>query len=159
MSTIGDKYFHFCPSLDFPGGSDGKESACNAGDPDLIPGLGRFPWRTRQLTSVSLSGEFHGQRSLVGYIVHGVTLSDYHFHFFSLWFKKRERTQLVINIFIFVLCCLAQVMHCCVARRLGSRTFCIVNWYKITDNDGFWQFISYESGSDLSILWLLSFSH
>ena len=27
----------------FPGGSDGKESACNVGDPDLIPELGRFP--------------------------------------------------------------------------------------------------------------------
>ena len=27
----------------FPGGSDGKESACNVGDPDLIPGLGRSP--------------------------------------------------------------------------------------------------------------------
>ena len=25
----------------FPGGSDGKESACNAGDLCLIPGLGR----------------------------------------------------------------------------------------------------------------------
>ena len=29
------------PSL--PGGSDGKASACNAGDPGLIPGLGRSP--------------------------------------------------------------------------------------------------------------------
>ena len=27
----------------FLGGSDGKESACNAGDPGLIPGSGRFP--------------------------------------------------------------------------------------------------------------------
>ena len=27
----------------FPGGSDGKESACNAGDGGLIPGLGRSP--------------------------------------------------------------------------------------------------------------------
>ena len=27
----------------FPGGSDGKESACNAGDPGSIPELGRFP--------------------------------------------------------------------------------------------------------------------
>ena len=27
----------------FPGGSHGKESACNAGDPGLIPGLGRSP--------------------------------------------------------------------------------------------------------------------
>ena len=25
----------------FPGSSEGKTSACNAGDPDLIPGLGR----------------------------------------------------------------------------------------------------------------------
>ena len=29
--------------LSFPGGSTGKESACNAGDPGLIPGLGRSP--------------------------------------------------------------------------------------------------------------------
>ena len=27
----------------FPGGSDGKESACKAGDPASIPGLGRLP--------------------------------------------------------------------------------------------------------------------
>ena len=27
----------------FPGGSDGKDSACNAGDPGSIPGLGRSP--------------------------------------------------------------------------------------------------------------------
>ena len=27
--------------MSFPGGSDGKESACNAGDLRLIPGLGR----------------------------------------------------------------------------------------------------------------------
>ena len=27
----------------FPGGSDGKESACNAGNLSLIPGLGRSP--------------------------------------------------------------------------------------------------------------------
>ena len=30
-------------SLGFPGGSDGKESACNAGDLGSIPGLGRSP--------------------------------------------------------------------------------------------------------------------
>ena len=29
--------------LGFPGGSDGKESACIAGDPGLISGLGNFP--------------------------------------------------------------------------------------------------------------------
>ena len=29
--------------MDFPGGSDGKASVYNAGDPGLIPGLGRSP--------------------------------------------------------------------------------------------------------------------
>ena len=29
--------------MDFPSGSDGKESACNAGDLGSIPRLGRFP--------------------------------------------------------------------------------------------------------------------
>ena len=28
---------------DFPGGSGGKESVCNAGDPGLFPGTGRSP--------------------------------------------------------------------------------------------------------------------
>ena len=27
----------------FPGGSDGKESTCNAGDQGSVPGLGRSP--------------------------------------------------------------------------------------------------------------------
>ena len=29
--------------LDFSGGSDDKESSCNAKDPGLIPGSGRYP--------------------------------------------------------------------------------------------------------------------
>ena len=29
--------------MSFPGGLDGKESACNAGDRDSVLGLGRFP--------------------------------------------------------------------------------------------------------------------
>ena len=29
--------------MGFPGSSAGKESACNAGDPGLIPGSGRSP--------------------------------------------------------------------------------------------------------------------
>ena len=33
----------FRPFLGFPGGSDGKESACNEGDLGSIPGLGRSP--------------------------------------------------------------------------------------------------------------------
>ena len=51
-----------------PGGSDGKESACNARDLGLIPGSGRSPWRRAgQPIPVFLPGELHGQRYLAGY--------------------------------------------------------------------------------------------
>ena len=49
------------------GGLDGKESACRAGDLDLIPGLGRSPGEEWPPTPVVLPGEFHGQRSLARY--------------------------------------------------------------------------------------------
>ena len=29
--------------MSFPDGSDSKESACTAGDPGLIPGVGKIP--------------------------------------------------------------------------------------------------------------------
>ena len=55
-------------NIRLPGGSDCRESACNAEDQGLIPGSGRFPWRRKWLsTPIFLPGEFHGQRSLVGY--------------------------------------------------------------------------------------------
>ena len=37
------KFFILQCGLDLPGGSDGKESACNVGNLGLIPGLGRTP--------------------------------------------------------------------------------------------------------------------
>ena len=62
-------------SIAFPGGSDGKEAACNARDPGLIPkswqSPGGGPW---QPTPVFLSAESHGQRSLWTR-VHGVAKS------------------------------------------------------------------------------------
>ena len=59
--------------LDLPDGSDGKESACSAGDPGSIPGSGRFSvWRREwQPTPVFLPREFHGQRSLASYSPQG----------------------------------------------------------------------------------------
>ena len=52
----------------FPGGSAGKESACNTGDPDLIPELGRSPGpgHDNPLQCSCLENP-PGQRSLVGY--------------------------------------------------------------------------------------------
>ena len=40
----------------FPGSSVGKESACNAGDPGLIPGLGKFPRRRDRLPTPVFMG-------------------------------------------------------------------------------------------------------
>ena len=58
--------------MGFPGGSDGKESACNVGDPGSIPGLGRFPGGGHgNPLQYSCLENPHGQRSLVGYSLWG----------------------------------------------------------------------------------------
>ena len=49
--------------MDFLGGSDGKESACNAGDCGFDSWVGKIPWRKAwQTTPVFLPREFHGQK-------------------------------------------------------------------------------------------------
>ena len=54
--------------MDFPSGSDGKESACNAMRPGFSPWVEKIPWRREWLpTPLFLPEEFHGQRSLAGY--------------------------------------------------------------------------------------------
>ena len=57
--------------VDFPGGSDGKESACNAEDWGLIPGLGRSP---RERTGYPL--QYSGLENSMDCIVYGVAESD-----------------------------------------------------------------------------------
>ena len=54
-------------SLRFPGGSDSKASACNAGDLSSIPGLGKSPGEGNGNPLQYLSGKSHAHRSLVGY--------------------------------------------------------------------------------------------
>ena len=61
----------------FPGGSDGKESACSEGDLGLIPGLGISPGGGKGY-------QYSGLENFMDYIVHGVAkswtqLSDFHF--------------------------------------------------------------------------------
>ena len=61
----------------FPGGSNGKESACNAADLRFNPWVGKIPWRREwQPTPVFLPGEFCGQRSLGGHSPWGCKESD-----------------------------------------------------------------------------------
>ena len=62
---------------DFPGGSDGRESACNVGDLGSIPGSGRFPGggHGNPLQYSCLENPMD-QRSLVGYSPWGHKESD-----------------------------------------------------------------------------------
>ena len=55
----------------FPGGSAGKESACNAGDLGLIPGLGRSPEEGKGYLL-----QYSGLDSSMDCIVNGVAVSD-----------------------------------------------------------------------------------
>ena len=69
----------FKDATGLPSGSKGKESACDVGDPGLIPGLGRSPGGGGHGNPLQYSclKNPHGQRSLVGY---------------SLWCHKESDT-------------------------------------------------------------------
>ena len=85
----------------FPGGSDGKESACNGGDPGSILGSGRSP--ADRNTPVFFPGESHRQRSLAGCSPWGHKESDMteplHFHF-SLSHRSLTSMTVLIENFI-----------------------------------------------------------
>ena len=79
--------------LGFPGGSDGKESACNARDLYLIAGSGRSPGEGNgnPLQYSCLENSKDGEALWV--TNHGVPkswteLSDQHFHFFTNFIVK-----------------------------------------------------------------------
>ena len=57
-------------TVGFPGGSTGKESACNVGDLGSIPGLGRSPGEGKGYPL-----QYSGLENSMDYIVHGVTKS------------------------------------------------------------------------------------
>ena len=63
--------------MGFPGGLDGKESACNAGDPGSIPGSGRaLGGGHGNPLQYSCLENPDGQRSLAGYSPRGHKESD-----------------------------------------------------------------------------------
>ena len=53
LSLLYLKLTGYCQG--FPGGSEGKASACNAGDLGLNPGSGRFPWKEMATHSSTLA--------------------------------------------------------------------------------------------------------
>ena len=70
----------------FPGGSDGKESACNVADLGLISGLGRSPGEGNSYPLQYSGLENSMDRGAWMGTVHGVTKTKTrlsHFHFFN----------------------------------------------------------------------------
>ena len=66
-----------CELVGFPGGSDSKESSCNAGDLGSIPGFEQSPGGGHgNPLQYSCLENPHGQRSLVGYSSWGRKESD-----------------------------------------------------------------------------------
>ena len=83
--------------MGFPGGLDGKESACSAGVLGSIPGSGRFPWRRKWLpTPVSLPAEFHGQRQATVDRVKELDMTE-QLAYITLSFKSRNKIMTSIN--------------------------------------------------------------
>ena len=89
--------FHFqCLERGFPGGSDGKESACSGRDPGSIPGSGRFPGEGNGYSLQYSYLENSRDRGAWQATVHGVTnsrtqLSDNTFTFFNA--KRESQTE------------------------------------------------------------------
>ena len=84
LSTVG-----------FPGGSDSIESAHDAGDPGLIPGLGRSPGEGN-----GYALQYSGLENSMDCVVHRVPkswtrLSDFHFHFHGALIFELVLTQAV----------------------------------------------------------------
>ena len=76
--------------LDFPGGSDGKASAYNAGDPGSISGLGISSGEGKwQPTPILLPEKSHGRRNVVSYSPWGHkeldTTEQFHFTYICLY--------------------------------------------------------------------------
>ena len=62
--------------MEFPGGSDGRESACNAGDAGSIPGSGRFPGEGNDYPLQYSCLENSMDRGAWWTTIYGVTESD-----------------------------------------------------------------------------------
>ena len=89
---------HLNVLMGFPGGSDDTESARDASDLGLIPGLGRSPGARHgnSLQSSYLENP-HGQRSLVGYGPWGHKESDMTEQLSAHKAEEGLRTSLVVQ--------------------------------------------------------------
>ena len=105
------------PSLGFPCGSAGKESACNQGDLGSIPGLGRSPGEGKGYPL-----QYSGLENSMDCIVYGVAkswalLSDFHFVF---KFNKSEIEYFMLYSYLFF--CLLLYLYLAAAAAAAAKS-------------------------------------
>ena len=114
-------FVHECLHVGFPGGSDGKQSACNVGRPGLDHWVGKIHWRRAwQPTPVFLPGESHGQRSLVGYSPWGR----------RVWDDWATNTHVCAHAYMTMCMHVYQHMHACL---------CVCVWKEAVTKLCYWQ--------------------
>ena len=84
-------------TLGFPCGSAGKESAFNAGDLGLIPGLGKSPGERKGYPLQN-----SGLENSMDCIIHGFAkiqtqLRDFHFHFKDIQLPQAVEEGIIFN--------------------------------------------------------------
>ena len=84
-------------SKDFPCGSAGKESSCNAGDLGLIPGLGRSPREGKGYPLL-----YSGLENSMDCIAHGIPkswaqLSNFHITHYITWSLERSYLRIYLQ--------------------------------------------------------------
>ena len=129
----------------FPGGSDGKESACNVGDPGLIPGLGRspgegngysiqcscpenLPW-TGETAGLQFLGLHRvGQDWTTNTFAFTLSLRTSHIIRLLTWF---ENCVLVVDFNLFI------SIHICIYSCRVYTLFCLLSYGKLLDLNNF----------------------
>ena len=103
-----NNYKDFISYLGYPFSSVGKESACNSGDPGLIPGLGRSPGEGNGNPLQYSCLENSMDKGAWQVTVHGVTIirhdlvtkpPPYHIYILSSSLNKNSLTELLNHIY------------------------------------------------------------
>ena len=131
--------------LGFPGGSESKESTCNAGRPGFNPWVGKIPWRRKwHPTPVFFPGEPHGQSSLLQSIgsqrVKHNWVTEHNHKSLSIQIQWETHTEglfssfyQVFTFFPVIRCCFITILFLlCIFRRKHWKikiTFHIRIWY------------------------------
>ena len=125
----------------FPGGSDGKESACSAGDPGLIPGSGRSPGNLLQKEMITNPLQYS---CLENHMCRGAWLSMGSQRVRHKW---ATNTYTCFHIYILTYRCIIYI--CNIYLHIRFSFFMIIMFYKVTTDS---QQVQKYCGNSVSVV-------